>query len=170
MNNLETCVSQLHSNHNLDGIPYQLAKLEDIEDGENPILNQEEGHSKQNNREIPSQSQQDSDHANSNIEWSRNESVQSEDVSIPPILPRICDRIQFVDPNPNELSNYMVTSRAGKAIGINQYWLNVKNLQNGITKSIDLEQVTKWTKIDEVLFSVDNSPEVLKAQQDKLGK
>ena len=44
------------------------AKLEDIENGEHPILNQEEEHSKQNNQEIPSQGQQDSDHTNSNIE------------------------------------------------------------------------------------------------------
>ena len=62
MNNLETGTDPLHSNQNLDGIiPYQLAKLQDIEHGETPILNQEEEHSKENNQEIPSQSQQDSD-------------------------------------------------------------------------------------------------------------
>ena len=166
MNNLETGIDPLHSN------PYQLAKLEDIEHDEIPILNQEEGHSKQINQEIPSQSQQDSDHTNSNIESSPNQSRQSEeDVDIPPVLPRICDRIQFVDPDTNELGDCMVISRAGKATGINQYWLNVKNLQNGIMKSVDFEQITEWTKIqEEVLFSADNSPEVLKAQQDELDK
>ena len=97
-------------NHNLDGIPKQLAKLKDIEDGGTPILNQEEGHSKQNNHEIPSQSQQDSDHTNSNIESSPNEAGQLEDVSIPPILQRICDHIWFVDTDTNEISDYIVIS------------------------------------------------------------
>ena len=111
MNNLETDIDPLHSNHNSDGVPYQLAKLEDIEHDETPILNQEEAYSKQNNQEIPSQSQQDSDHTNSNIESSPNKSRQSEeDVSILQILPRICDLVQFVDPDTNELSNYMVIS------------------------------------------------------------
>ena len=67
MNDLETGIDPFHSNHNLDGIPHQLAKPKDIEHSETPILNQEDGHSKQNNQEIPSQSQQDSDHTNSNI-------------------------------------------------------------------------------------------------------
>ena len=58
-------------------------------------------------------------------------------LSIPPILPRIHDRIRFMDLDTNELSDYIITSRAGKATGINQYWLNVKNLQNGIMKSVD---------------------------------
>ena len=116
MNNLETGTDPLHSN------PYQLAKLEDIEHDGTPILNQEEGHSKQNNQEIPSQSQQDSDHTNSNIESSPNQSGQSEeDVDIPPVLPRIRDQIRFVDPDTNELGGYIVTSRAGKATGINQH-------------------------------------------------
>ena len=166
MNNLDTGIDPLHSN------PYQSAKLEDIEHDETPTLNQEEGHSKQNNQEIPSQSQQDSDHTNSNIESLSNQSGQSEEyVDIPPVLPRIRDRIWFVDPDTNGLGGYMVISRAGKATGINQYWLNVKNLQNGIMKSVDFEQITEWTKIqEEVLFSADNSPEVLKAQQDGLDK
>ena len=172
MNNLETGIDQLHSNHNLDGIPYQLAKLEDIEHDKTPILNQEEGHSKQNNQEIQSQSQQDSDHTNSNIESSPNESGQSEeDVSISPILQRIRDQVQFVDPDTCELSDYMVINRAGKATAINQYWLNVKNLQNGIMNSVEFEQIKEWTKIqEEVLFSADNSPGVVKAQQDESDK
>ena len=38
-------------------------------------------------------------------------------------------------------------------------------------KSVDFEQITEWTKIQkEVLFGADNSPEVLKAQQDELDK
>ena len=38
-------------------------------------------------------------------------------------------------------------------------------------KSVDVEQITEWTKIqEEVFFSVDDSPEVLKAQQDDLDK
>ena len=83
-------------------------------------MNQEEGHSKQNNQEVLSQSQPDSDHTNSKIESSPNESGQSEeDLSIPPILPRICDRIRFVDPDNFVLSDYMVISRAIKATGIN---------------------------------------------------
>ena len=76
-----------------------------------------------------------------------------------------------MDPDTYELSDYMVISRAGKATGINQYWLNVKNLQNGIMKSVDFEQTTKWTKIqEEVLFSADNSPKILKAQLDELDR
>ena len=76
-----------------------------------------------------------------------------------------------MDPDINELSEYMVVSRAGKATGISQYWLNVKNLQNGIMKSVDFEQITEWTKIqEEVLFSDDNSLDILEAQQDELDK
>ena len=38
-------------------------------------------------------------------------------------------------------------------------------------KSVDFEQTTEWTKIqEEVLFSADNSPEVLRAQHDELDK
>ena len=69
-----------------------------------------------------------------------------------------------MDPDTYELSDYMVISRAGKATSINQYWLNVKNLQTGIMKSVDFEHSVEWTKIqEEILFSADNSPEILKA-------
>ena len=38
-------------------------------------------------------------------------------------------------------------------------------------KSFDFEQITEWSKIqEEILFSANNSPEVLKAQQDELDK
>ena len=38
-------------------------------------------------------------------------------------------------------------------------------------KSVDFEQITEWMKIqEEVLFSADNSQEVLEAQQDELDK
>ena len=38
-------------------------------------------------------------------------------------------------------------------------------------KSVDFEQITEWTTIlEEVLFSANNSPEVLKAQQDESDK
>ena len=75
-----------------------------------------------------------------------------------------------MDPDTNELSDYIVTGRAGIAMGINQYWLNVKNLPNGIMKSLNFEQIIEWTKIQEEVFSADYSPEVLRANQDELDK
>ena len=103
MNNLETDIDPLHSSHNLDGIPYQLAKLEDTEHDETPILNQEEEHPKQIIKRFQAK-------VNSNVQSSPNKSRQSEDVSILPILRRICDLVQFVDPDTNELSDYVVIS------------------------------------------------------------
>ena len=64
-----------------------------------------------------------------------------------------------------------VISRAGKVTAINQYWLNVKNLQNGIVKSVDFEQITEWAKIQaEVFLKAVNSLEVLRAKQVELNR
>ena len=49
MNNLEIDIDPLESNGNLDKIRNESVEPDDIKDGETPILNDEERHSKQKN-------------------------------------------------------------------------------------------------------------------------
>ena len=86
-------------------------------------------------------------------------------------MPKIRDRIQFIDPDTNELNEYLVISRAGKASGIYRHWLNVKNMKNGCMQSVDFDKISQWTPVhEEVMYSAENSQEVLQAQKDELDK
>ena len=88
-----------------------------------------------------------------------------------PKMPKIRDRIQFIDPNTNELNEYLVVSRAGKASGIYRHWMNVKNMKNGRMQSVDFDKISQWTPVhEEVMYSAENSQEVLQAQKDELDK
>ena len=35
----------------------------------------------------------------------------------------------------------MILSRAGKASGVNKYWFNIKDLEDGLMKSADFEKL-----------------------------
>ena len=86
------------------------------------------------------------------------------------LLPRIRDRVRFVDPDTSEEAEFLVISRAGKVKAGNKSWFNVKNLGNSVMKSVDFASV-EWSKLeDEVFFSAINSPEVLQAQVEELEK
>ena len=86
-------------------------------------------------------------------------------------MPKIRDRIQFIDPDTNELNEYLVVSRAGKASGIYRHWLNVKNMKNGRMQSVDFDKISQWTPVhEEVMYSAENSQEVFQAQNDELDK
>ena len=88
-----------------------------------------------------------------------------------PKMPKIRDRIQFIDPDTNELNEYLVISRAGKASGIYRHWMNVKNMKNGCIQSVDFDKISQWTPVhEEVMYSAENSQEVLQAQKDELDK
>ena len=85
--------------------------------------------------------------------------------------PKIRDRIQFIDPDTNELNDYLVVNRAGKASGIYRNWLNVKNMKNGRMQSVEFDKISQWTPVhEEVMYSAENSQEVLQAQKDELDK
>ena len=88
-----------------------------------------------------------------------------------PKMPKLRDRIQFIDPDTNEINEYLVVSRAGKANGIYRHWLNVKNMKNGRMQSVDFDKISQWTPVhEEVICSAENSQEVLQAQKDELDK
>ena len=81
-----------------------------------------------------------------------------------PLLPRINDHVQFLDQN----DEFVVLSRSRKGVQDNKSWFNVRNTQNGVKKCVDFSTV-KWKKvINEVLFSSQDSPEVLEAKDQEL--
>ena len=45
-------------------------------------------------------------------------------------LPKVSERVRFIDPDTNQQEDYVVISRAGKAGGRHKYWLNVKKYKN----------------------------------------
>ena len=49
---------------------------------------------------------------------------------------RTSDIFRFVDPDTKENGRFLVVSRAGKAQGQYHNWFHVKNLDNGILKSV----------------------------------
>ena len=64
-----------------------------------------------------------------------------------PKMPKIRDKIQFIDPDTNEPNEYLVVSHPGKASGIYRHWLNVKNMKNGRMQSVDLDKTSQWTPV-----------------------
>ena len=90
--------------------------------------------------------------------------------SVVPPVPRIHDVIQCIDPDTNNVETFHVFSRGGKQTGGNKTYFNVRNLETGQKKGIDLAK-TKWSHIEhETLYNVNSSEEVQKAQQEELRK
>ena len=86
-------------------------------------------------------------------------------------MPKVRERISLVDPDSNLKEEYIVINRAGKAGGAHKYWMNVKHLTSGIMKSIDFENITDWTLLeDEVLYTENNNIDIINAQKDELEK
>ena len=64
----------------------------------------------------------------------------------------------------------LVVSQAGKTQGQYHNWFHVKNLDNGMLKSVDFSQV-EWSKAEEeVYYNASNSDEVAHAQVEELAK
>ena len=83
---------------------------------------------------------------------------------------RTSDIVRFVDPDTKENGRFLVVSRAGKAQGQYHNWFHVKNLDNGILKSVNFSQV-EWSKAEEeVYYNASNSVEVTHAQAEELAK
>ena len=80
------------------------------------------------------------------------------------------DRVRFVDPDTTENGQFVVVSWTGKAQGQYHNWFHVKNLDNGMLKSVDFSQV-EWSKAEEeVYYNASNSVEVAHAQAEELAK
>ena len=70
---------------------------------------------------------------------------------------RTSDIVRFVDPDTKENGRFLVVSRAGKAQGQYHNWFHVKNLDNGMLKSVDFSQA-EWSKAEEeVYYNASNS-------------
>ena len=83
---------------------------------------------------------------------------------------RTGDIVRFVDPDAKENGRFLVVSRAGKAQGQYHNWFHVKNLDNGMLKSVNFSQV-EWSKAEgEVYYNASNSVEVAHAQAEELAK
>ena len=83
---------------------------------------------------------------------------------------RTSDIVRFVDPDTKENGQFLVVSRAGKAQGQYHNWFHVKNLDNGMLKSVNFSQV-EWSKAEEkVYYNASNSVEVAHAQAEELAK
>ena len=80
------------------------------------------------------------------------------------------DIVRFVDPDTKENGRFLVVSRAGKAQGQYHNWFHVKNLDNGMLKSVDFSHV-EWSKDEEeVYYNASNSVEVAHVQAEELAK
>ena len=83
---------------------------------------------------------------------------------------RTSDIVRLVDPDTKENGQFLVVSRAGKAQGQYHNWFHVKNLDNGMLKSVNFSQV-EWSKAEEkVYYNTSNSVEVAHAQAEELAK
>ena len=76
---------------------------------------------------------------------------------------RTSDIVRFLDPDTKENGRFLVVSWAGKAQGQYHNWFHVKNLDNGMLKSVDFSQL-EWSKAEEeVHYNASNSVEVAHA-------
>ena len=85
-------------------------------------------------------------------------------------LPRIGQKIAFIDPDTNKKEKFIAVNRAGKANGKNKHWFNVKNIMSNVIKCVDFEKVEWQIVEEEVLYSSSNNPQVLAAKQKELEK
>ena len=90
-------------------------------------------------------------------------------------IPKVHDRIRLVDPDTNQLTEFLIVSHAGKmgksSSCRHKYWFNVKDVHTKAMKSINFEAVPDWEKITtEAVFNVESSVELIKAQQLELDR
>ena len=50
----------------------------------------------------------------------------------------------------------MILSRAGKSSGMNKYWFNIKDLEDGSMKNVDFENINGWENLNEEFLLCNN--------------
>ena len=63
------------------------------------------------------------------------------------IVPSLGSKVTYEDPDRNEWRKAMILSRAGKSSGVNKYWFNIKDLEDGSMKSVDFENINGWKNL-----------------------
>ena len=72
------------------------------------------------------------------------------------IVPSLGSEVNYEDPDRNEWRKAMILSRAGKSSGMNKYWFNIKDLEDGSMKSVDFENITSWKNLNEEVLLCKN--------------
>ena len=72
-------------------------------------------------------------------------------------VPSVKSNIEYKIKRNDLWKEAIVISRAGKAAGKNMYWMNIKDLEDGTFKSINLEEIDQWRLTDEVILLADNN-------------
>ena len=63
----------------------------------------------------------------------------------------------------------MILSRAGKSSGVNKYWFNIKDLEDGSMKSVDFENINGWKNLnEEVLLCKNETFDIVEAKLKEL--
>ena len=75
----------------------------------------------------------------------------------------------YEDPDSKEWMKVFVISRACKASGGNNYWFNIKDLDDNTMKSLAFEDISSWKNLGEGILICDReSLEVTEAKLDEL--
>ena len=72
------------------------------------------------------------------------------------IVPSLGSEVTYEDPDRNEWRKAMILSRAGKSSGMNKYWFNIKDLEDGSMKSVDFENINSWKNLNEEVLLCKN--------------
>ena len=84
-------------------------------------------------------------------------------------LPKINQCVQFLTPGNNEWQNVKIIGRAGKAKGVNKFWLNVKNLDNNVESCVDWNNgIEMWRPINQVMMASLKDEKFKEAKQKEL--
>ena len=72
------------------------------------------------------------------------------------IVPSLGSEVTYEDPDRNEWRKAIILSRAGKSSGMNKYWFNIKDLEDGSMKSVDFENINSWKNLNEEVLLCKN--------------
>ena len=84
------------------------------------------------------------------------------------IVPSLGSEVTYEDPDRNEWRKAMILSRAGKSSGMNKYWFNIKDLEDGSMKSVDFENINSWKNLNEEVLLCKN--EMFDIEEGKLNE
>ena len=63
-------------------------------------------------------------------------------------LPKINQCVQYRSPDSDEWTSVKVIGRAGRVTGVNKFWLNIRQLDDDVEKSLDWSGVTEWRPLE----------------------
>ena len=72
------------------------------------------------------------------------------------IVPSLGSKVAYEDPDRNDWTKAMILSRAVKSSGVNKYWFNIKDLEDGSMKSVDFENINSWKNLNEEVLLCKN--------------